>query len=89
MRRVGRLAIVLAIALVPAAGCGAGKRPYATDPLFRYGNAVWGNADRARGNDFRPPGEPDPPRAPHAPQPRTPEWDLAAEPAPPARAQAE
>ena len=89
MRRVGRLSILLALAVIPA-GCGAAKRPYAADPLFRHGNAVWGDADRARGRDFQPHAEPDPPRAPHIPLPRTPEWEWAVEPtAPPVTAQAE
>jgi hypothetical protein len=63
MRRVRRSAILLTLAVF-AVGCGTTKRPYAADPLFRYGTAVWGDFGRARAGAPHPNAEPLPPQAP-------------------------
>jgi len=62
MGRVSRFSLLLAGVL--ASGCGAAKRPYANDPLFRNGNAVWGDHGRAQTQYFAPIPEPEPPQAP-------------------------
>lgn len=75
MRRVGRWAMLLAAAALPALGCGALKRPYAHDPLLRDGYGVWGDPARSRVRDHRPIPEPTAPRPPTLGNLPNPEWE--------------
>ncbi len=74
MGRVGKGAILLVFAAL-AIGCGAVKRPYAHDPLFRNRDGVWGDADRSRSLASVMFAEPAPPHAPNPASLPTLEWE--------------
>ena len=75
MGRLVRVAWLVVLALLPAFGCGASKRPYAHDPLIRDHGAVWGDHGRASGRTFDARAEPVPPRAPNPVNLPTREWE--------------
>jgi hypothetical protein len=79
MGRVGRWAVLLAVAATPVAGvgCGLGKRPYVGDPLLRDGLGTWGDHLRSPERRLAVAPEPVPPRAPNPAYLPTTEWELA------------
>ena len=79
MARAGKSAFLFALAAaLLGGGCGSVKRPYAHDPLFRNGDAVWGDHGRTRGRDAAHAAEPAPPEAPNPTQLPTLEWERIA-----------
>lgn len=73
MKRIRGWVGVGVLAAAPAAG-GCATRPYAADPLLRYGRGVWGDEEAAR--------QPAPPAAPGPEIPAPPDGPLAGDPPP-------